>query len=380
MAQRVLYLVTEDWYFVSHRLPMARAARDAGFEVHVATRVRGQRAAIEAEGFRLQPVEWRRGSVDPSAALRTVADVRTILRRVEPQLVHAVGVQPSVLGTLAAVGLPVVTLAAIAGMGFAFTSASPRARAVRAVLSAIMRASFGRGGGGVLVQNPDDRAAMLALGIRPSAITLIPGSGVDTRRLVPLADPPGPFTMAYVGRLLEDKGLAALLEAHRLLRSEGRDVRLLLAGERDPANPASFAQEVLDAWRQREGVTLLGHVQDIRTVWAAAHVAVLPSRREGLPLSLLEAAACGRALVATDVPGCREVARPGVNAELVPVDAAAPLARAIARLADDPARRARYADASRALAEAEFSSDRIGAEVVALYRRLIHARASGVAS
>jgi glycosyltransferase involved in cell wall biosynthesis len=180
---------------------------------------------------------------------------------------------------------------------------------------------------------------------------------------------------------LEDKGLRALMAAHALLAERGRPLRLLLAGEPDPANPASISPAVLAQWRTRHGVAFLGQVADIRTVWAAAHIAVLPSRREGLPLSLLEAAACGRALVATDVPGCREIARPGVNAVLVPVDDAEALADALQRLADDPQLRADYGAAGRRLVEMEFSSDRIGREIVALYRRMLDERhASAVAA
>jgi glycosyltransferase involved in cell wall biosynthesis len=241
-------------------------------------------------------------------------------------------------------------------------------------MTALMRGLFNRATATVLVQNPDDRAAVAALGIAVGKIARIPGSGVDVDRFAPVPEPVGPLTVAYVGRLLEDKGLRALLDAHALLAKRGRPLRLLLAGEPDPANPASISPAALREWRTRPDVEFLGHVADIRTVWAAAHIAVLPSRREGLPLSLLEAAACGRPLVATDVPGCREIARADVDAILVPVDDAAALAAAIQRLADDPQLRARYGAAARRLAESEFSSDRIGREIVALYRRMLDER------
>jgi glycosyltransferase involved in cell wall biosynthesis len=373
-APRLLYLVTEDWYFVSHRLPMARAAREAGFEVHVATRVAEHGPAIAAEGFTLHPLAWKRGSADPVAFLSAVRAVRALYRAVRPDLVHHVALQPSIVGSLAALGLPLITVNAVAGMGFAFTAASLRARITRALMTAMMRRLFNRSTATVLVQNPDDQAALAALGVPPDRIARIPGSGVDTDRLQPLHEPAGPPVAAYVGRLLEDKGLQTLMDAHAKLAEGGQPLRLLIAGDPDPANPASIPPALLAQWRQRPGVEFLGHVPDIRTVWAAAHIAVLPSRREGLPLSLLEAAACGRPLIATDVPGCREIARAGVNAILVPVDEPEALAAAMSRLAGDPALRARYGAASRALAEAEFSSARIGREIVALYRRLLEPR------
>ena len=373
-APRLLYLVTEDWYFVSHRLPMARAARQAGFEVHVAARVAEHGPAIAAEGFILHPLDWERGSADPVTFLRSVRTVRALYRAVRPDLVHHVALQPSITGSLAALGLPLAVINAVAGMGFAFTATGLRARVARAIMTALMRRLFSRPTSTVLVQNPDDQAALAALGIAPDRIVRIPGSGVDVDRLTPLPEPGGPPTAAYVGRLLVDKGVAALMDAHARLAARGQPLHLLLAGEPDPANPASISPALLEQWRRRPGVAFLGHVPDIRSVWAMAHIAVLPSRREGLPLSLLEAAACGRPLIATDVPGCREIARAGVNAILVPVDDPDALAAAMHQLAGDPELRARYGAASRRLAEAEFSSAHIGRAIVALYRRVLEQR------
>ncbi|MEA2974704.1 MAG: hypothetical protein QOF19_224 [Alphaproteobacteria bacterium] len=371
MPTRLLFLVTEDWYFVSHRLPMARAAREAGFEVHVATRVDRHGAAIEAEGFHLHPLEWQRGSANPLGFLIAIHHIRSLYRRLIPSLVHHVAMQPSIMGSLAALGLPMQTLNAVAGLGFAFTSDTIKARLVGTALKVLIRGLFNRPNSTVLVQNPDDRAAVAALGIAADKIALIPGSGVDVDHLTPLPEPEGPVTAAFVGRFLEDKGLRPLLEACNILAARGRPIRLLLAGEPDPANPASIPETTIEAWKRQPGVTVLGYVADIPTVWSAAHIAVLPSRREGLPKSLLEAAACGRPLVATDVPGCREVAREGVNAILVPPDDAPALADAIDRLASDPELRRRYGAASRRLVEAEYSDSRVGRDIVALYRSLL---------
>jgi glycosyltransferase involved in cell wall biosynthesis len=371
MSLKLVYLVTEDWYFVSHRLPMARAARAAGFEVHVATRVAQHASAIEQEGFVLHPLSWTRGRLDPLHFAKSVGEVRRLYRRLQPDMAHHVALVPTVIGSLAALGLPFPCINAVAGLGFAFTSRGPKARAVRFTLSVLLRRLLRRRKSIALVQNPDDRKALQAIGVPAAKITLIPGSGVDTKRLQPSPEPNPPITVAFVGRLLADKGLYTLLEAHRLLEQRGCPVYLLIAGAADPANPASIPASVLAEWKQRAGVTFLGHVSDIRTVWKQAHMAVLPSRREGLPLSLLEAAAYGRPLVATDVPGCREIARRGVNALLVPPDDATALADALEQLAADSELRHRYGAASRHLAETEFSSTRIGEEIVALYRNLL---------
>jgi glycosyltransferase involved in cell wall biosynthesis len=371
MAQTILYLVSEDWYFVSHRLPMARAAKAAGFAVHVATRVDKHGDRIRAEGFELHPVVWRRGSLNPFRMLATVREIRRLYVSLRPDLVHHVALVPSVLGSIAALGLPIARLNAFAGLGFAFTSSTLKARAIRGIAAPLMRWLLNRPATAVLVQNPDDRQAVLALGVPAQAIALIPGSGIDVDRLRPLPEPDGIFTVGFVGRLLDDKGVRPLVRAHELLAARGIAVRLLLAGTPDPSNPASIPDSVIDSWRNRTNLVVMGHVSDIASVWAQAHVGVLASRREGLPKSLLEAAACGRALIATDVPGCREIARQDKNALLVPVDDAGALANAIETLMKDSALRHRFATESRRIAVEEFSDTRIGREIVALYKSLL---------
>jgi glycosyltransferase involved in cell wall biosynthesis len=369
----VVYLVTEDWYFLSHRLPMALAAQRAGYDVHVATRVNVNKdgAAIREYGFTLHPLNWRRGSFRPAALFSIVRDVRRLYRTLKPNLVHHVALQPSLIGSLAAAGLPIVRINALAGLGYGFTSGTWKARFLRLVLAPAVRFLLGHARSAVLVQNPDDRAVMEALGIFSDRIFLVAGSGVDVEHLTPLPQPAAPITAAFVGRLLADKGLGVLMEAHDLLVKRGEDIRLLVAGERDPANPASFSESQIERWRRRPGVEFLGQVADIREIWSRAHVAVLPSRREGLPKSLLEAAAFGRPIVATDVPGCREIARENVNALLVPADDVVALAEAIARLAHDAELRRRFATQGRAIVEREFSSERVGTEIVAIYDRLL---------
>ena len=371
----LVYLVTEDWYFVSHRLPMALAAQRAGYEVHVATHVVSDGEAIESYGFKLHPLNWQRGNTNPVAILAIIREIRGLYRQLAPDLVHHVALQPAIIGSLAALGLNMVCLNAVAGLGFVFTSRTVRARVTGAVMRFLIRGLFGRGRAAVLVQNPDDRVVMEKLGIEQARIFLIPGSGVDTELLKPLPEPAGAVTAAFVGRLLDDKGLRTLIAAHDILFQRGRPVQLLIAGEPDPANPASIPADEIESWSRRPGLELLGQVDDIREVWKRAHIAVLPSRREGLPKSLLEAAACGRPMVATDVPGCREIARTGQNALLVPVDDPPSLAGAIDRLAQDGELRRRFGMAARHLAEAEFSAARIGHETAALYGRLLHAPA-----
>jgi glycosyltransferase involved in cell wall biosynthesis len=370
---RILYVVTEDWYFLSHRLPMARAARDAGFEVHVATNVADGGPAIEAEKFTLHRVAFRRGSVSPTASLATIAALRSLYRGLRPDIVHHVALQPAMLGSLASLGLPVAGINALTGLGYAFASRSAGARLKRALLLAAMRVLLARRNSIVLVQNDDDRAMLQSIGIASSRIALIPGSGVEVGTRQPLPEPSGPPTVAYVGRLLAYKGIRSVVAAQALLRSRGSNVELLIAGTPDPANPDTLGEDEARAFARQPGVTWLGHVRDISTVWARAHIAVLPSRHEGVPKTLLEAAAYGRPMVATDVPGCRDIVRDGETGLLVPVDDVPALAAAIEKLARAPELRARYGAAARQLAVDRFSDGAIGQQTVELYRSVMQA-------
>jgi glycosyltransferase involved in cell wall biosynthesis len=369
---RLLYVVTEDWAFLSHRLPMARAAREAGFEVHVATRVSNGAAAIEAERFVLHPIPFARGSLSPVATLLTIAALRRVHRNIKPVLTHHVALQACVLGMLASFGQSCACLNAFIGLGYSFTSESGKARVVRKLVGSLLRFFINRNHCIALVQNPDDMAALLSLGIAKKQIALIAGSGVDIDRFTPMPEPGGAPTLGFVGRLLDDKGIRTLVAAHQLLRTRVPKAQLLIAGTPDPANPASVTEGEARSWNELPGITWLGQVNDIADFWARIHVAVLPSRREGLPLSLLEAAACGRAMIASDVPGCREVVVQEQTGLLFPVDDVPALADAMERLAVDPQLRARCAMAARTRVVERFAGEIIGRQIIELYRSMIN--------
>lgn len=372
---KLLYLVTEDWYFWSHRLPMARAARDAGFEVSVAARLDRHGDRIAAEGFRVLPLSWQRRSVNPLGALAAIREIAALYRREKPDIVHHVAMKPVLLGGFAAMaaGVPAV-VNALTGLGSAFIGTGGlKSRVAGAVARPLLRAVLGRRNSLAILQNADDRQTLVEAGLlKADRAWIVRGSGIDTAHYTALPEPPAPpVTIGCVARLLADKGVAPLVEAQQALRAKGLDVALLLAGTPDPENPTSIPQADLDRWAALPGVELAGHVTDVRSVWARCHVAVLASRREGLPKSLLEAAACGRAIVATDVPGCREVAQAETNALLVPPDDAAALATALETLVSDAALRARFGEAGRRLVESDMAADRVGAKTVALYRSLL---------
>ena len=373
-ARKLLYLVTEDWYFCSHRLPIARAARDRGFEVVVATRVGEHADQIRSEGFRLIPLPWRRRSKNPVGEIRTLAALLRLYRSERPDIVHHVALKPVLYGGLiAALTHPPAVVNAVTGFGYVFTSRQLKARVMRPLFRAGFRGLVNRANTFVIIQNPDDGGALVsARAVDADRLELIRGSGVDVRRFFPAPAPDDKMiTVTMVSRMLWSKGVGEIVEAARILRAAGTPVRVQLVGDPDVENPESVGVEQLREW-QREGIIKwVGHQDDVPAIWRDSHVAVLPSYREGLPMSLMEAAACGRPLVATDVPGCREVVIDGGNGLLVPVQDAPALATAIGKLAHDAEMRQSMGDNGRKLVVESFSQDIVVDQTMALYDALL---------
>lgn len=378
---KIFFLVTEDWYFWSHRLPVARAARDAGFAVVVATRVREHGERIREEGFVLRRIAWRRRGDGLVGAGRAIGQIARLYRAERPDLLHHVALKPVLFGGIArrlafAPRDAPAVIDSVMGLGSAFSQLNLAAKLRRPFLGLGLRLASGGNRGWVVVQNPQDRAALIGLGIGEHRIALIRGSGVDTGHFAPLAEPPGaPVTVALVSRMLRDKGVLDAAAAIRLLRARGLAVDLLLAGTTDPDNRGSLTIEGLAALATQPGIEWLGRVPDVRAVWSRAAIALLPSTYgEGVPKALLEAAACARPIIASDVPGCREAVRPGETGLLVAPRDVAGLAAAIAALAGDPARRGAMGRAGRALVERDFAEHVVARETLDLYRAALAER------
>lgn len=369
-----MFLVTEDWYFWAHRLPQARAARDAGFLVSVATRVNAHGEMIRGEGFTLHPLGWRRGSVNPLGAFASIREVARLYRTVRPAIVHHVSQKPILIGSIAARIAKVPRIVnALTGLGFLFAATTVKARILRGVLVPVLRNVASRPGVRFLVENPDDGAMLKRLGVVPEhRLVLIKGSGVDTEHYQPLPEPPEPVVIGFAARMLRIKGVEEVVAAFRILRDRGSPAHLLLAGAPDAENPAAISETELRGWAAEPGVEWVGHITDIRRVWAGAHIAVLPSRGgEGIPMTLMEAAACGRPLVATDVPGCREIVVPGETGLLVPPRDPAALADALERMVADADFRRRCGQAARDRVVGGLDAGTVGRETVAVYRELL---------
>lgn len=378
MSPLLLYLVPNDAYFYSHRMPMARAAQQAGFDVGLVTGSTTCRDQIEADGIRVFPCRITQGGTNPFREIRAVWDLIRIYRRESPALVHHVTVKAILWGAAAAwlCRVPRV-INAFAGLGYIFTADDVRARLLRLGIQPVLRFLLRRRGSTTLVQNPDDGARLDALGLtRPESTVLIPGSGVDTDRFAarPLPDTSGEIICVFSGRMIGIKGLPTLRAAFDILRTRAPSLCLWLCGAPDPNNPGSWTAQDLRAWEAAApNVVWKGHQDRMETIWAQAHLAIQPSTGgEGIPKALLEAAACGRGIVASDVPGCREVVEQGCNGLLTPPGEAQALADALEGVARNPDILRAWAEASRALVlEKGFSAQAVTRATRTLYEDLV---------
>jgi glycosyltransferase involved in cell wall biosynthesis len=374
---KLLYLVTEDWYFCSHRLALGRAAVAAGYDVTVATRVNDQGADIRAAGMNVVELPWRRRSTNVWNELRTLSALYRLYRNHRPDLIHHIALKPVLYGSFVArlTGRRRM-INAVAGFGYSFVASGPRAAVSRRILEASFARMSNQPRARVLVQNPDDERLLRDSGlVRADRLVVIPGSGVDVDRFCPApeGEPAGVPRVTLVSRMLWSKGVGEFVEAARLLKTKGVDFEAVLVGDPDPDNPQSIPETTLRGWHDEGVVAWWGHEEDIPSVWARSHVAVLPSHREGLPKTLLEAAACGRPMVATDVPGCREVVAHERSGLLVPPKDPRLLAAAIEDLVRDRRSRKTMGHAARADAVEKYSESVVIERVLALYRSMLEA-------
>ncbi|NQV43886.1 MAG: glycosyltransferase family 4 protein [Rhodospirillales bacterium] len=369
---KILFLVTEDWAFLSHRLPMARAAQAAGAEVIVATRISHHADTIKNAGFKLVETRMDRGNRNPFSELLTVVSLMILFWRIRPDILHNVGLKPLIDGTFAALFSPVGHIVNMfTGMGAIFVNADEQ-RMLRRLIILMLRLLMRRKKVTVVVQNPDDANLLVSLGVsKPFQHCLIYGSGISVENYPVTPENRGPVTVTMVSRLLWDKGVGDFVEAARQIAAIDPDVRFVVVGGADPENPRNIDDRTLASWRELGVVDFVGPKTDIAEIWATSHIAVLPSYREGMPKSMLEAASCGRPLIVTDVPGCRELVREGENGLLVPARDPVALAFAITMLAHDPQLRSKMGSRARKDVEERFSDQVIEAETKALYTGIL---------
>jgi len=372
-VKRILFIVSEDWYFVSHRLHLAVAAAKAGFHVGVLTRVSRHRSQIEAAG--IEVIDWSldRGSRNPVLELRAVASTVAALRRFRPHVLHAVALKPVLYAALASslVG-PRARVFALGGLGFTFSSTRRIARLVRPLARRLLGWALRGASTRLVLQNPQDQQLLLNWrAIEPGRVQLIRGAGVDTTAFALLPEPSSTPLVVLPARMLWDKGVGDFVEAARCVRARGLQCRFALIGDPDPHNPESVPETQLRAWHAEGVVEWWGRRDDMPSVYAQAAIVCLPSYHEGLPKSLLEAASSGRAMVTYDIAGCREVVVDGENGRLVPLRDTASLAQAIEALLRDADERRRMGENGRSKVLREFSQEIVAEQTLKVWREVL---------
>ena len=378
---RLLLFVDNDLStFLWHRLALARAARDIGFEVHVAAPASPESGSLVKDGFVFHPIPLTRRGINPFREVLTIVALYRLYRRLKPALTHHLRLKPVLYGTLAArlAGLPAVANS-LTGLGYVFAATGRTAGTLRRIAKLGLRVALRHKNSIVIFENPDDRRTFVDSElVSERRTTVVAGSGVDVDffRETPFAR--GTPLVILASRMLWDKGVGEFVEAARLIAARGVSARFALVGDTDAGNPSAVPREQLQKWHDAGVVEWWGWRRDIQTVLGQSHVVCLPSSYgEGIPRVLIEAASCGRPVVATDAPGCREIVRDGLNGLLVPVKDSQFLADALHKLLIDEDLRRRMGANGRKLVLSGFSLKQVLVSNLVVYEELLSPTRSG---
>jgi len=373
----LIFFVTEDWYFCSHRFHLALAAKKAGFDVSVITHVNAHAEQIESAGIKLIPLELSRRGINPLSEFRVLYQLILIYRVERPNIVHNVALKPVLYGGLAAcfANIPCV-VNALPGLGIIFSSQLLKVRLLRPMVTFLFRLLLNRRNSRVILQNPDDVRLMCSNRIvTQKQIVLIRGSGVDTRQFIVHPEQAGVPVVTLASRLLWDKGVGEFVEAAKKLRLQGIVAKFVLVGRGDKENPAAISEKQLKIWHEEGNVEWWGQRDDMPKVMAQSHIICLPSYYgEGVPKVLIEAASSGRPIVTTDSPGCREIVQDGKNGFLVPLRNVEILVKMLKVLIESPSLRKKMGEYGRALVEKGFTLKKVNGETIAVYKELAKCR------
>ena len=376
MRYKLLILVNVDWFFLSHRLPIALAAKANGYETHIATAITDKWDELLSHDFIIHPLPLARTQANIVGEFKSFLKIISILKTVKPDVIHLVTIKPVLYGGIAAkiTGIKRV-VAAISGLGFVFTGKGRKNKIRQFLVSFIYKLALSQKHLKVIFQNPNDRDTLTKVAkLRDEQIAMIPGSGVDLSLYCENIPSKAIPVIMLAARLLHDKGVGVFVQAARQLKQQGIEARFCLVGTPDPANPTSVTPDELSQWVDDGIVEAWGHRTDMSQVLSTAHIVVLPSYYgEGLPKVLIEAAACGRAVITTDMPGCRDAIIPNVTGLLVPPRDPTALAKAIKTLLLNPEQRNSMGKAGRQLAEERYAIEQVVATHLAIYQELLDA-------
>ena len=370
--RKLLFIVNVDWFFISHRLPIALEAIHKGYEVHIATTITDRLDFLLDKGLIVHPINLHRSQSGIIAITSEFLEIFSLIRKISPDIVHLVTIKPLLLGGLATrlLSTPSV-VSAISGLGFVFMNNGFTALLRRKVVSIIYRLALGHSNQRVIFQNIDDKKQLSKLTrLSLDNSTIIQGSGVNLSLYKVLPPPNGLPIVLLAARLLVDKGVREFVHAAELVNKTKMRARFVLVGEIDKFNPASIQEQELSTWKENSLVELWGYRNDMENVLSNATIVVLPSYREGFPKILVEAASCGRVIITTDVPGCRDAIEKDVTGLLVPVRNARTLAKAVSELLNDPNLCKKMGIAGRERAERLFDIKKIVLEHTDIYKQL----------
>jgi glycosyltransferase involved in cell wall biosynthesis len=371
---KIIYVVNNSDFLISHRLEVCLKAQETGYKIHVICPDKESIQKLIDLGFTVHLLEFGRDRANPFAELQTVFQLTQLFKKIQPDLVHLITIKPYLYGGIAArlAKVPVV-VSAVAGLGILFSSNALEYRLLRLGLYPLFKFSFGHKNQSAIFQNLDDKSALVNWKVvADQQVKMIRGSGVDLQSCQIVQEPEGIPIISFAARLLKDKGVEVFVEASKILKQRNIQARFWLIGEPDLGNANSVSQSQLDDWQKAGLVELFGFRKDIPELFSQTNIVTLPSfYGEGLPKVLIEAAACGRAVVTTDHPGCRDAIEPNKTGVLVPVRNAEALADAIQDLIENPEKRETMGKAGRELAENVFDVNKVVEQHLDIYNELL---------
>lgn len=373
---KIVYIVNVDWFFISHRLPIALEALKQGHDVHIFAKDTGRKTYLESLGLKVHPINLERGSINPTQTFKLLFDLKNKLKKIQPDVVHLVTIKPVLIGGLASILAKVPSIVyAISGLGFIFTNTMLKAKILRLGIIPLYRLALSAKNKIVIVQNFDDlRILRQYVAIPESQTVLIPGSGVDLKQFDFQPLPLKNKIVLMACRLLADKGVYEFHKSARLLKEKYPDVRFVLVGGIDPDNPTSLTKKELNEWVEKGDLEWWRHQSNMSEVLSQATIVVLPSYREGMPKVLLEAQALGRPIVTTDVPGCREAIENDKTGFLAQVKDEHSLANAIEKLIINDELCLEFSRNARALAEKKFNIEHVVKTHMNIYENLVQSQ------
>jgi len=369
---KILFVANTDWYLYNFRRSLAQFLFNQGWEIVMVSPAGPYVASLEKLGYRWVSWEVGRQTLLPFQELAAINRLRAIYQQEKPDLVHHFTVKPVLYGSISA-RLERVTgiVNCITGLGYIFLSSDLKAHLIRPLAKILYRLTLRSSNCRVIFENESDREYFIKRKlVQLEKSHLIAGVGVDIEQFTVLPEPPGAPVIVFPARMLWDKGVGVLVEAARILQARQK-VHVVLVGMPDPGNPTSIDEAMLRRWEQEKIIEYWGWRDDMSAVFQQSHIVTLPSMYEGVPTALLEAAACGKPLVATDIPGCRAIVKDGITGLLVPVNDPLALANALDKLVKDPNLRQRMGTAGRKLVEEQFTDTSVNERTLAVYQALL---------